>query len=46
MREAPAVVIINELLSLGAKVSAYVPARNTKMQILFTRWIEYRDDPV
>jgi UDPglucose 6-dehydrogenase len=44
MREAPAVVIINELLSLGAKVSAYDPAATENAKFYLQDRIEYRDD--
>ena len=44
MREAPAVVIINELLSLGAKVSAYDPAATENAKFYLQDRVEYKED--
>ncbi|HPN39383.1 MAG TPA: UDP-glucose/GDP-mannose dehydrogenase family protein [Melioribacteraceae bacterium] len=44
MREAPAVVIINELLALGAKVSAYDPAATENARFYLQERIEYKED--
>ncbi len=41
MREAPAVVIINELIRLGASVSAYDPAAMENARYYFGNSIEY-----
>ena len=44
MREAPAVVIIKELLRLGAKVSAYDPASIENTKFYLGDLIEYQDE--
>ncbi len=44
MREAPSVVIINELLSLGAKVAAYDPAALENAKFYLQDRIEYKED--
>lgn len=44
MREAPAVVIINKLLELGAKVSAYDPAAMDSAKFYLKDTIEYCND--
>lgn len=44
MREAPSVVIINELLSLGAKVTAYDPAALENAKFYLQDRIEYKED--
>ncbi len=44
MREAPAVVIINELLALGAKVSAYDPAATENARFYLQDRVEYKED--
>ncbi|MGE5498044.1 MAG: UDP-glucose dehydrogenase family protein [Syntrophothermus sp.] len=44
MREAPAVVIINKLLELGAKVSAYDPAAMESAKFYLKNTIEYCND--
>jgi UDPglucose 6-dehydrogenase len=44
MREAPAVVIIKELLRLGAKVSAYDPASIENAKFYLGDSIEYQDE--
>lgn len=44
MREAPAVVIINRLLELGATVSAYDPAAMENTKFYLSDRIEYKPD--
>jgi UDPglucose 6-dehydrogenase len=44
MREAPSITIINSLLELGAKVSAYDPAANETSQYYFNSKIRYADN--
>ena len=45
MREAPSVVVINELLKLGAKVSAYDPEAMENAKFYLQDRIEYVDNP-
>lgn len=44
MREAPSIVIINELLKLGATVSAYDPAAIENAKFYLKDSIEYKED--
>jgi len=45
MREAPSVVVINELLKLGAKVSAYDPEAMENAKFYLQDRVEYVDNP-
>ncbi len=45
MREAPSVVVINELLKLGAKVSAYDPEAMENAKFYLQDRIEYVENP-
>ncbi len=44
MREAPSIIIINELLKLGASVSAYDPAANETSKYFFNDKIRYAEN--
>ena len=44
IREAPALVVINSLLELGAKIRAHDPIANSKMRALFGGKVDYFDN--
>ncbi len=45
MREAPSLIIINELIKMGAKVKAYDPVAMEEAKRILGDKIEYGDDP-